>query len=113
MTVPTKVVFTLPTTNTDGTALAISDVTGVKYSILNSEGVVGVSAVVASADLGLDASGNGAIPIPVLPSGSYSVILNTESVSQGVAVESAGSVPVPFVVALPSIPNPPVGISVV
>lgn len=113
MPVPTKVVFTLPTTNTDGTALAVADITGVKVNILNSDGAVGVSNVVGTASLNLDGSGNGSVDLPVLPSGSYSVVLFTESVSQGVAVESAGSVPVPFVVAIPSIPNPPVGISVV
>lgn len=113
MSNPTKVVFTLPTTNVDGTALALSDVTGIKLNVLNSEGVVGFSVVVAVADLGLDASGSGSIPLPSFPSGSYSVVLFTESVSQGVAVESAGSVSVPFVVALPSIPNPPQAVSVV
>src|ERR1700741_2963244 len=110
---PTKVVFTLPTTNTDGTPLAVADVTGVKINVLNSDNVVGISTVVAVADLGLDSSGNGSIPLPSLPSGSYSVVLYTESVSQGVAVESAASAAVPFIIAQPSIPNPPVAVSVV
>lgn len=110
---PTKVVFTLPTTNVDGSALPVADVTGVKINVLNSDNVVGFSSVVAVADLGLDASGNGSIPLPSFPSGSYSVVLYTESVSQGVAVESAGSTPVPFTIAQPSIPNPPTAVSVV
>jgi len=110
---PTKVVFTLPTTNTDGSPLAVSDVTGVKLTILDSAGNVGISTVVDTASLGIDSSGNGSIALPSLPSGSYSVVLYTESVSQGQAVESAGSTPVPFVIANPSIPNPPTAVSVV
>lgn len=113
MSNPTKVVFTLPTTNVDGTPLAVKDVTGVKINILDSHGAVGVGSVVGAASLNLDASGNGFIDLPVLPSGSYSVVLFTETVSQNVAEESAGSVPVPFVIALPSVPNPPTAISVV
>jgi len=109
---PTKVLFTLPQTNTDGTALAVSDVTGVKLNVLNSAGEVGFSTVVGTASLGLDAAGNGSIPLPQLPSGNYSVVLYTESVSAGQAVESAGSAPVAFVIANPSIPNPPSGVSV-
>lgn len=113
MTNPTKVVFTLPTTNTDGTPLALADVTGVKINVLNSDNVVGFSTVVAVADLGLDASGNGSIPLPKLPSGSYSVVLYTESVSADTAVESGASTSVAFSVAQPSIPNPPQAVSVV
>lgn len=110
---PTHVVFTLPTTNVDGTALAVKDVTGVKFSVLDHNGAVGFNTVIGTASLGLDANGSGSIPLPTLPSGSYTVVLATESVSQGVAVESAGSVPVPFDVAIPSVPNPPTAISVV
>lgn len=113
MSNPTKVVFTLPTTNTDGTTLTLAEVTGVKLNILDSGGSVGVSSVVGTASLNLDSAGNGSIDLPVLPSGSYSVVLFTESVSQGVAVESAGSTPVPFVIAVPSVPNPPTAVSVV
>lgn len=113
MSNPTKVVFTLPTTNTDGTVLNVADVTGVKLNILDSVGNVGFSTVVGTSSLNLDPDGNGSIPLPVLPSGSYTVVLYTESVSQGTAVESVGSVSVPFVVAIPSIPNPPVAVSVV
>ena len=113
MSNPTKVVFTLPTTNTDGSPLPVADVTGVKLNILDSAGNVGVSSVVGTASLNLDSNGTGDIPLPNLPSGSYSVVLYTESVSQGVAVESAGSNAVPFVVAQPSIPNPPQAVSVV
>lgn len=110
---PSKVVFTLPTTNTDGTALAVSDVTGVKINVLDSAGVVGFSTVVDTAGLQIDANGSGSIDLPGLPSGSYSVVLFTESLSQGVGVESVGSDPVPFAIANPSIPNPPVAVSVV
>lgn len=112
MSNPTKVVFTLPTTNTDGTALPVADVTGVKLSVLTSTGAVGESSVVGVASLNLDANGNGSIALPSLPSGTYQVVLNTEAVSQGVAVESAASAPVSFVVAIPSIPNPPSAVSV-
>lgn len=110
---PTKVVFTLPTTNTDGTPLAVKDVSGVKISILNSAGAVGFSTVVAVAGLNLDANGSGFIDLPSLPSGAYSVELFTESVSQGTNQESVASALVPFVIAIPSVPNPPVAISVV
>jgi hypothetical protein len=109
---PTKVVFTLPTTNTDGSVLAVSDVTGIKINVLNANNEVGFSTVVAVADLGLDANGSGSIPLPSLPGGSYTVVLYTESVSAGVAVESAASEAIPFSLAFPSIPNPPVAVSV-
>lgn len=110
---PTKAVFTLPTTNTDGTPLLVTDITGVKINVLNSAGVVGFSTVVDTAHLNLDASGNGSIDLPTLPSGSYSVELFTESVSAGTAVESAASAVVPFTFSFPSIPNPPQAVSVV
>ena len=108
---PTKVIFTLPTTNVDGTALAAADVTGIKYVI---SGAGDASATVAHADLGLDASGNGSFSLPALSPGKYDIVLVTESVSQGQAVESAASNPVAFeIVAVPSIPNPPLAVSVV
>lgn len=113
MSNPTKVVFTLPTTNADGTALDPANVTGVKLQILDSNNNVGVSTVVDKASLNLDAANSGFIVLPQLPSGSYSVVLFTEAVSQGVAVESVASPGVPFVIAVPSIPNPPTAISVV
>jgi hypothetical protein len=113
LTNPTKVVFTLATTNTDGTVLAASAVTGVKYEI-SAAGSVVASATVAASDLGLDVAGNGAFNLPKLNPGSYSLVLYTESVSQGSAQESVASTPVPFSIeAIPSIPNPPVAVSVV
>lgn len=112
MSNPTKVTFTLPTTNTDGTPLQIADITGVKINVLDSSGNVGFSSVVGSASLNLDSAGNGTIPLPKFPPGNYSVELFTESVSQGEAVESSASTSVPFTVAQPSIPNPPTAVSV-
>lgn len=113
MSNPTKVVFTLPTSNTDGTPLSVADVTGVKVNILDANGNVGISNVVGTASLNLDASGNGSVALPVLPSGAYQVVLYTEAVSQGVAVESAAASAVSFSIAIPSVPNPPQAVSVV
>lgn len=114
MTNPTKVVFTLPTTNTDGTALAASSVTGVAYEVRDASNAVVAHTSVATADLGLDVSGNGVFSLPTLSPGQYSVVLFTEGVSQGVAVESVASASVTFVIeTVPSIPNPPVAVSVV
>lgn len=113
MSNPSQVTFTLPTTNTDGTLLDPANETGVKINVLDSAGNVGFSTVVDKAHLNLDATGSGSVALPALPSGSYSVELFTEAVSQGVAVESPASAQVPFVVAQPSIPNPPTAVSVV
>jgi len=113
MSNPTKVVFTLPTTNSDGTALDPANITGIKLEILDSQGKVESTTVVEKANLNLDSAGNGFILLPTLPNGSYSVVLLTEAVSQGVAVESVASPSVPFVIVIPSIPNPPVAVSVV
>lgn len=111
---PTKVVFTLATTNADGSAFDVSTLTGVKLNILDSNGNVGISSVIGTASLNLDANGNGSIALPTnLGSGKYSVSLFTEVVSQGVAEESAGSTPVPFAIAQPVVPNPPTAVSVV
>lgn len=114
MSNPTKVVFTLPTANTDGSALNLADISGVKFTVFDSAtGTPGIGGVVGTADLNLDAQGNGSISIPDLPPGTYTVALNTEAVSNGTAVESAPTAPVTFVFAAPSIPNPPSAVSVV
>ena len=112
MSNPTTVRFTLPTTNTDGTALDRASIIGVKVNILNDKGEVGVSNVYDIASLNPSDVGDCVVNLPTLPSGNYSVVLYTEATSQGQAVESASTVPVTFVIAIPSIPNPPLAVSV-
>jgi hypothetical protein len=101
---PTKVVFTLATANTDGSSLDPATVTGTKVQILDSSGNVGVTDNVAA--------GVSEYTLPKLAAGTYSVVLFTDAVSNGEAVESAASAPVSFTVAEP-IPNPPSAVSVV
>lgn len=100
---PTTVVFTLATTNTDGSALDPTAVTGTKVQILDSTGAVGVTDEVAA--------GVTSYTLPKLKAGTYSVILFTDATSNGDAVESDATAPVSFSIAEP-VPNPPSAVSV-
>lgn len=117
---PTQITGTLPTANTDGTAIAGGEITGLKvvisYAADNAvQSTTPVfSTVVDVKSLNADANGNFTIPLPstLAPGNKYSVVLFTEAVSQGVVEESAPTNSVEFAIAAPSVPNPPSALSV-
>jgi|SRR6185312_6092679 len=109
----TNIIFTLPTANTDGTALPTSAITGIKVGVGTVSGKY--TKFVEDTTLTPDANGQCTFPISALGlgPGTYFVALQTDSVSQGVAEESVPSNEVSFVIPPPpSVPNPPSAVSV-